>query len=270
MKYELRHLSFCETLYQSFQLYFHNFIPLFMISFISNIPSIIISITMGERLLIIKGEYWDIRFLVITIGISILCTALSIELISKRYLNHQQSIKQYIQNLLPFFLPIIGLYILSALIIAGPGYLLYSITNSKTALALYLIPAIYLLLTLSMSPQVLIVERQKVTNSIIRSISLTQKRKSTILGFIMVIGMINFYVIKISNVIHSIIISQINPTYYSYLISMYTLRHLVDILINPFITCALILIYFNLKIEKEGFALEYLVDQLGSSTSGKK
>jgi hypothetical protein len=47
MKYELRRLSFGETLGQAFNLYFDNFVPLFLISLICSLPTILFMHTTG-------------------------------------------------------------------------------------------------------------------------------------------------------------------------------------------------------------------------------
>jgi len=255
MKYELRRLSFGETLGQGFNLYFDNFVPLFMISFVCSLPTILVMHTTGI------GTYGDVTFnpalsrmilLLLNLSMTTLCTALTIELISKRYLKQHQGIGRYIQNVLPFILPIIGLTLVQGLII-GLGLLAF------------LIPGIYLALALSVSAQVLIVERKKIGESINRSFFLTKGKKLEILGFALILFAINYIARELLELLFEMI-ARIDAAIQTKIILIYGIAHLTDILITPIGSCLFILVYFNLKIEKEGFDLEHLVDQFGTTS----
>ena len=62
------------------------------------------------------------------------------------------------------------------------------------------------------------------------------------------------------------VIIRIDAAVQTKIILIYVIAHLTDILITPIGSCVFILIYFNLKIEKEGFDLEHLVDQFGTTS----
>jgi hypothetical protein len=255
MKYELRRLSFGETLGQAFNLYFDNFVPLFMISLVGSLPTILFIHTTGIGL---TGEMARITVLSVLIPVLLylsmttLCTALIIELISKRYLKQHQGMGQYIQNVLPFIFPIIGLTLLEVLII-GLGFVAF------------IIPGIYLALALIVASQALIVERKRVGESISRSFFLTKGKKLEILGFWLILFLFNYMVREIMKALFEMI-GRIDAVVQTKLILIYVIAHLTDILITPISSCVFILIYFNLKIEKEGFDLEHLVDQFGTSS----
>jgi hypothetical protein len=253
MKYELRRLSFGETLGQAFNLYFDNFIPVFMISFVCSLPTILFMHTTGIGTADVALNPLLSRLILILLSLSMttLCTALTIELISKRYLKQHQGIGQYIQNVLPFILPIIGLTLLEGLIV-GLGFLAF------------LIPGIYFALALSVAVQALIVERQRVMESIRRSFFLTKGKKLEILGFGLILFLINFIVKELMDVYLDMII-RMAAAVQTKIILYYSAAHLTDILITPIGSCVFILVYFNLKIEKEGFDLEHLVDQFGTT-----
>jgi len=255
MKYELRRLSFGETLGQAFNLYFDNFIPLFMISLVCGLPTILFMYGTG----IGTGNYSMINQYLGTLILSVLslcmttiCTALTIELISKRYLKQHHGIGQYIENVLPFILPIIGLSILEGIIV-GLGILAF------------LIPGIYLAMALSVAVQVLIVERQGVTESMKRSFFLTRGKKLEIFGYWLIILLIGLIANELREMTAGMIF-QLDATIQTKIILSYGIYYLVNILITPIGSCIFILIYFNLKIEKEGFDLEHLVDQFGTSS----
>jgi hypothetical protein len=84
MKYELRRLSFGETLGQAFNLYFDNFIPVFMISFVCSLPTILFMHTTGIGTDDVALNPLLSRLILILLSLSMttLCTALTIELIS--------------------------------------------------------------------------------------------------------------------------------------------------------------------------------------------
>lgn len=255
MKYELRRLSFGETLGQAFNLYFDNFIPLFLISFVCSLPTILFMHTTGIGTIgdtTLSPALSGLILVLLNLSMTTLCTALTIELISKRYLKQHQGIGQYIQNVLPFIFPIIGLTLLQGLII-GLGILAF------------LIPGIYFALALSLAAQVLIVERKKVGESINRSFFLTKGKKLEILGFALILFLLNYIVRELMSALFQMII-RIDVAVQTKIILIYVIAHLTDIIITPIGSCVFILVYFNLKIEKEGFDLEHLVDQFGTTS----
>lgn len=259
MKYELRRLSFGETLGQVFNLYFDNFVPLFLISLVSTLPFIVVTFIRIE-----SGVYYSgsnrlieaLTFLIIFVVLNTLCTALTIELISKRYLKQHQSIGTYVRNVLPFILPIIGLSILEMLVI-GLGFLAF------------LIPGIYLFLGLSVAVQILIVERKRVMESIRRSFVLTRGRKFEIFGYVLIVLVVLKRILIDELLVPKVfypLIRNMEAAFNTKLILANGVFYLVQVLFNPISACLFILIYFNLRIEKEGFDLEHLVDQFGTSS----
>ncbi len=255
MKYELRRLSFGETLGQAFNLYFDNFVPLFMISLVCSLPIILFIHTTGIGPTGDMARITALNLLILVLlylSMTTFCTALIIELISKKYLKQHHGIGQYIQNVLPFIFPIIGLTLLEGLII-GLGFLAF------------VIPGIYLALALSMAGQALIVERKRVGESISRSFFLTKGKKLEILGFWLILFLFNYIIREIMRTLFEMI-GRIDAVVQTKIILIYAIAHLTDILITPIGSCVFILVYFNLKIEKEGFDLEHLVDQFGTSS----
>ena len=256
MKYELRQLSFGETLGQAFNLYFDNFAALFMIALVSNIPIILVIHTTGLYGLGAMSINRGLSFLlliVLSLAMTIICTALTIEVISKKYLKQHEGIGQYINNVLPLIFPILGLTIVQSLYIFL-GFLAL------------IIPGIYIALGLSLAPQAFIVERLKVMEAIKRSFSLTKDKKLEIFGFALILGGINFGIRKLMEGITPMI-AQMDATVQTKLIVLFGIAHSLDILVAPISACIFILVYFNYRIEKEGFDLEHLVNQFGSGDS---
>jgi flagellar biosynthesis protein FlhB len=254
MKYEIRRLSFAETFGEAFKLYFDNFSPLFLIALISSIPAILVPQQIDVNAA--NGKLPDTQqavvmldvflWFVILIAIHILSTALMIQYIYRKYLKQHQTVNQYIRSLLPFILPIMVLSIVAAVIV-GAGLLAF------------LFPAIYFTLALSMSSQALIVEGKRVFESIQRSFDLTKGYKLEIFSYLLVLSLINLAVIFINSQFLQILDNMEVAAAAQKLIA-----HLVIVLMAPLNACLFILIYFNLRIEKEGFTLEHLENQFPS------
>ena len=81
----------------------------------------------------------------------------------------------------------------------------------------------------------------------------------------MILVLINYVVRELLDVYLEVIINM-NAVVQTKILLYYSVAHLADILITPIGSCVFILIYFNLKIEKEGFDLEHLVDQFGTTS----
>jgi hypothetical protein len=274
MKYELRYLSFFEILGQTFILYFDNFFPLIVISFISNCPAFLFArlVEILEVSAPSISQVLSVMLFFVQIGIYVLCTALMIEFISKKYLKQHQSIGQYIRNVIPFILPVIALSIFSLIAVGLPTIVFYLVLGPNPGWLLqiaFLIPLMYLVIAIMFSPQVLIVERKRLIKSIKRSFLLTKHSKLEIFGFLIIV----FFLLKklvigkllVEGFIFNLI-RGIEATMDTKILVAQGVNYLVGILFNPITACLFILVYFNLRIEQEGFDLEHLVDQFSAST----
>jgi hypothetical protein len=261
MKYELKQLGFGELLGEAFNLYFDNFIAFFVLSFLSFLPTIIFTVLSGPGS---KNRVLAALILIVFYIIAnTFSTALIIEIVSKKYLKKHEGIKQYIRNVIPFILPIIGLSILEILVIGGPGAILMLIHPGL--LILYIFPFFYFLLGFILSAQALIVEREGVINAMKRSLFLTKGKKLEILGYLILAWILNYGIQKgMEHMIAPIIIRMIDPV--SVRLFVYLgIYYLAQAFITGITSCIYILIYFNQRIVKEGFDLEHLVDQFDSS-----
>jgi hypothetical protein len=245
MEYEIKRLSFVQTIIESFKLYFDNLAPLFLISLVSSIPYVLMPAYMrtgnleeGQAATAVGVFAWVIIFL----AVNTLSTALMVEYISKRYQERFPSLEQYLRGVLPFVFPIIGLSIIQALLI-GLGFIAF------------VIPGIYFAMALSVACQVLIVERKGVLESLRRSFFLTHGYKLEILGYTIVLFLFNFVVGLIAGRILDMLQSMQITVGVIKLLEL-----LVGVLVGPIGACLFMLIYFNLRIAKEGFTREHLED----------
>lgn len=251
MKYEIRKLSFIETWTEAINLYLDNFVPLFMIALISAFPVIMISQpsqAQGAELPIETAVFDLFIWFIVLIGLSTLSAALLIEFISKKYLKRQQTPAQYIQNVLLYIFPIMGLAIIQAVVV----------TLGFMAMV---VPGVYLALALSLAVETLIIERKGVIESMKRSFFLTRGKKMEIFFFTLVLTLVSLVLEKVLDLIFSVVDQS------QMAVNIETINMLfAQALLAPLAACIFILIYFNCRIEKEGFDLEYMVEQFTSGT----
>ncbi len=261
MKYELKKLSFGELLGEAFNLYFDNFITFLVLSLLSFVPSILFTLfsdpgstNRGLTVLI---------FFVFFIIANTLSTALIIEIVSKKYLKKHEGLKQYIRNVIPFILPVIGLSILQILVIGVPGFLL--ILLHPVMLFLYIFPAIYFIMGFLLSAQALIVEDEGIIDAMKRSLFLTKGKKVELFGYLLLAGICNF---GIQQFLTHVLTPMLFRNVYSkgiLLLAYFGVSYLSQAFVAGIMSCIYILFYFKQRIDKEGFDLEHLVDQFDST-----
>lgn len=245
MKYQIRQLSFGEVWGEAFNLYMDNFFPLSIIAALSYIPYLFFKFNPpadpnnpdpGTMLTFFL-------FIVLSMILSSISSAFMLEYVSKRYLGKTQTLNQYLNSVIPLIIPIMALSILIALIV-GVGMLAL------------IVPGIFCALGLSIGIEILIVERKGVTDAISRSFYLTKGEKGEIFMFTVILAMLTFAFQHILRVLFEVInISNI-------IVNMDQLIMMVgQILLAPLGASVFILIYFNIRIKKEGFDLEHMVDQ---------
>jgi hypothetical protein len=244
MKYELKEHSFGNTIGQGFNLYFDNLIFLFLVSIIAHIPMYIWTYL---SLPVEPGSSGLYRYLIINFLISLIIgsfiSGIIIHVISKKYLNEKISSRDYLSRTLPLVLPILGLAILETLGIA-------------VGVVLLIVPGMILALGWGVATQVLVVERKGIIDSLSRSWNLTKGSKGTIFGLYILIGIIL--------VVFSLIIKKIISLIIVHPVINTLLEQVVNSLVNPIMPCIIIVLYFNLRIKKEGFNIEHLANQFQS------
>jgi hypothetical protein len=257
MNYDLRVLSLGEMIGRAFNLYFDNFPAFVSISLLSKLPLFVYLLIFlnPEMILWLYGMgITDQSVLqVILVGgmvvFSLFCqyieTGIIINIVSKRYLNQSVDFRNTVSETLSFLLPLFGLSFL-LLISISAGFMLL------------LAPAFIFTTGFALSTQILIVEKKSIIASMKRSWQLTNGIKLKIFGYMILIGLMVgipnqvatgvlqelFKVIGLSDTVWSIIaITGISA------------------LVSPVQDCFNVLLYYNVRIEKEGFALEHLAEE---------
>jgi len=252
MKYELKALSFGDTIGKAFNMYIDNFVPLFSICFISNIPLIFLTLYFSQSLAAFYSEqaYTPLFVSVLFYGtgffiISAVQSGIIINFIAYKYLEKEIRGKEFLNNIKSCILPIFGLSLLVGIII-GLGFILL------------IIPGIIFSFGLILSTQVLVIEKKGIFESMQRSWTLTKGKRFRIFGFLFIIGILSNILNQLSEIIMKTVISSIGlgGLWIGSLVAFF-----VAALTSPLQACLVVLIYFNSRIEREGFAVEHLANQ---------
>ncbi len=255
MKYELKNYSFGQAIGKGFNLYLDNFFYVVGISLILYLPLFYFDFfaepieTEGFN----KTYFYGLLYYIIT---GFFLTAIITQIVSKKYLGMNVSTKDYYlinpPRLFPLFLlAIIDILIYIPWLIVVFYYYSKDVSFVIQGLFLLLIPTIILMVGISVSINVFIMENASVIESLKRSWRLTKGRRWPIFGIIVFFNALNW--LMTSHITNSI--ADHYPVAYD--MSEYLLTSLVD----PIIECIFVVVYYNLRIEKEGFNVEHLADQ---------
>lgn len=253
MHYEIRKLTFIDTLKEAFFLYKDNFAPLFLISLVASIPVALLpqlpqKITKEAMEVFFSSLLVNLPFILI---LKAFTTILFIRYLTNRFLKRNETVQQHLKNALPLFLPILGLLI-SVYTLIWVGVLVY------------VIPGIYMFLILSVTAESMVLERRSIFNSIKRSYYLTEGVKLEILGYGAVLISIYLTVSVMGAELAALMESMQLDIKLQQLF-----MHLLAVLITPLNFCLFILVYFNLRVLKEGFTAKDLTHQLAAPESPK-
>ncbi|HEX3047169.1 MAG TPA: hypothetical protein VHY08_20615 [Bacillota bacterium] len=245
MNYELRQYSFGETIGKGFNLYFNNFISIVLVSILCQIPVAILMAGMSSDLSqgTIGASYFINfgLFFFTSIIVSAFLSAYIIHVVSKRFLETNPTNQDTIsRSILPYVFPIIGLSIVVGLVtMLGAIFLI--------------IPGIIIALGYSLATEVMVIEQQKIGESMKRSWSLTKGKKGHIFLICLVSGIITVCIDQPLTWMLGLLKMDPQLTIY--------LTYLVSAITAPFSACILVVVYFNIRIEKEGFNIEHLAQQ---------
>lgn len=248
MNYELRQYSFGQTIGKGFNLYFDNFIPVVLVSLVCQIPLMLV-LGFGDFLKVsdysavdIMGYFGNLLFIMFWSFISQgIVSAYVIQLTAKRFLeNSPTGGDNSLTSIFPIILPVIGVTFTVGM-------------ATVFGFMVCIIPGIIIMLGFGLATEVLVIERRKVGESMTRSWILTQGRKGTVFLITMVASII---VIGITQAVLLLLrLTALDREIVSYL------EYLITAIVSPVNSCIFVVLYFNLRIEKEGFNIEHLVRQ---------
>lgn len=246
MNYELKQYSFGETIGKGFNLYFNNFISIIFISLICH--AVEIYLTRYLNFIHPSRPFSGIQYF-LNIGVTsffnttfeFILSAWIVHLVSKKFLESSSiATDNKKTSILPIILPIFGLSLMSGVAVA-------------LGMMALIFPGIIVKLGLSVVTAVLVVEGMGIRKSMRRSWDLTQGHKGTIFGISFVVGLILggisipfFVATRFLN------LNVLQTTYLLQAVTAFT---------APIQSCVMVVVYFNLRIEKEAFNIEYLTGQ---------
>lgn len=249
MKYELKYLSAGELLGKAFSLYINNFIRLFLIMVIFNIIAVLLNYPVSF-IVIRLSVSWQTKSMLITwlpqlirFIPSTFATGLILIILAMKYLDKPVSVRYIFPDILRILFPLMLLVLLYALVL-WVGFILL------------LVPGFIFWAGFSCSTSVMVVEKQKVIGSMKRSWRLTKGSRLRIFGILLFVLLVTFglnWVLgRLLLVLYTIPVILEQPI----LLSIFSI--IGSSLIGPFSSCVAILIYFNMRIKKEGFDIEHL------------
>jgi len=266
MKYELKKLEFGELIGIAFNIYFDNFLPMFLTSLLLMFSIYLVPVLLGIFIIPglareeINSDYITgivisglaVFYIIILIFI-VLHNGFIVKYISNRYLDKTVKIKTVIKELIRIMFLLIGLSILVGLCTIA-GYMLF------------IVPGIILFMGFFVATHVMVIENKGIIESMKRSWELTRGNRARIFGYFFVINLIMNAISSMAFFFLPVIIIPfrgLNPIITAVIFGIFFV--LLIALTISFPACAYVLIYFNLRIEKEGFAIEHLANQFDTA-----
>ncbi len=237
-----------------FKLYFGNFILLIGILAIPYVPFMLINTTL--QTIPVSLEEMDPVLLAISIGGTFLLMLLFLVLvvplatssttyaIGKRYLGEEVTIGEAYRVAFKRLGTLIWSQILVSLIIMGGALC-------------FIIPGIYLALCYALLIPVIILEGQNSSDSMSRSWTLSEGYRGEIFAVLAIFWGFNFVISMGLGLVTTLLSQDVITLIVSNIFSF-----VVQLLILPFSIIAVILLYYNCRIRKEGFDLELLAQSL--------
>lgn len=245
MVYELREYSFGETIGKGFNLYFNNFLQILIVSLLCQIPlfllmkntnifdpeEITFSANLVQRIIVYFANL--LTQLILSIWITYF--------VSKKFLDDVSIPNIKPVKIIPLFIRAIMLSIAVAL-------------ATILGFVALIIPGIIITLGYTVATNVLVIEGKSVWQSMKRSWYLTKGERGPIFGLIFVTGLIVGCIATPLAAVSAVFLAK-NPEWMAYL------NRVISALVEPIDSCVTVVIYFNLRIKKEGFNIEHLTKQ---------
>jgi len=243
MTKELRVHSIGGTIGEGINLYFANFLPLIFITAIINLPVIFYKLYIMEigNTNPIKMLFASLIMIFAVLGAATISSGFFVQLISRNYMQHEKiSIGAFISKVLPIIFPLLMLTFFTTLF-------------TTFAFLLFIIPGIIIAIGLIVAPHVLVIERTGVFEAMTRSWELTKGSKFTIFAILILGGLITMVFAVLNLIVQAFAANH--P------ITSLLAEYSINIISGPVLPCILVVVYFNLRIEKEGFNIEHLANQ---------
>lgn len=263
MDYKLRELSFGELIIKSFKLYVDNLAPLLIMNLAAQIPSIVVeflnsgSTNYYSRSSLINGD----TIMSFVSGIlQIVIQGYIIHFITKRYLKENAYHPLDIKNNWQFIKKLVGLALVMLLIITLPFIIAFTIFPTQATLLIGIIVMLVLLLSCTFAPHILVTQKKGVIESLKGSWKLIDGSRRTVLG-VYFVTTAAYLILLAAAISLAAFFSNNNIDLFSAIVdsSEFSLiTTLINLFTTPIISCAITLMYYNLRIRDEGLDIEKL------------
>ncbi len=297
MKYELKELSFGKTIGQSLNLYFSNLIKFIVIGLVFIFSFIFLAICvflityffsdpkkfdLSASFLYEGSVFFVILFYAFFFLLYLGVSGLFVEIISGEYTNRGLKFSEYRQIVFKNIFPLVKLgisllvsiflclflfsLILLPLSLAGRSIMQME-NDPGSLLAAFMLSLLFLLLIaallcgFSIALPILILEKQGALAALKRSWSLTRKNKLRIFFLFLVLNFIKYTGIAVAATPIMILFSIFQFKVLQLMIPPLFLILLAGVAMPSLDMCLTVLIYYNMRIKKEGFEIEHLADQ---------
>ncbi|MCP4136816.1 MAG: hypothetical protein GY754_37950 [bacterium] len=260
MKFELKEYSLWGTIGRGINMYFVNLPFLFLVGIIANMPGTLYlyfkPVLMTTPFITENNFYIPFIFLVILSGG--FASGIIIHVLINKYLNTDPSAPYYTGTVPSLILPLFGLAFVISLGLSAVPAAGFMTVFTEDNFILFITPSLFLFICFCVSFNVLVIERKGIFKSLLRSLTLTRRRRwkafwlfvfvfFTCLGFYLLLIIPFSFIIGIAGMIEDQLVWDVFPL-------------IAYAILSPIFTCVSIVFYLNMKIEKEGFNIEYLAD----------
>lgn len=248
----LRPLGTGEVLDVAFSLYRRHFAALATIAIISQAAGLVLTVYVEAA----GGALENLLLWWISAVVSTVCAAIgmgaSTKIVADSYLGKPATAGDALSWVLPHTGQIIVMTILGSLAV-GLG------------LVLFLVPGMIIACGIAVSASALVVEGLGATDAMNRSWNLTKGHRWKVLG-VVVVSVLTVYLVTIASAfIGGVLALVAGPSPVIGLLIVGVVTAALSVVTYPFIYCAVTVLYYDLRVRKEGFDLEVLESQLAPS-----
>jgi hypothetical protein len=251
----LRPRSGTELIDASVQLLRQHYVELVSVTALFTIPTVIVRLIFLPFQVITPGQVFGARALTgfailypVALVFSAISTAATVVIVSDSYLGRSVTIGAAISRVLGRFWTVLGAAILQILII-GFGFVLL------------FVPGIIFACWLFATTNVVMVEGKGVTDALARSRNLARGS----VGRLFWIIFFAFLIVALVQVLVGLVLGLVGagfrpsaPTVAGQLV-----QYVVSVLLYPFLQVVITLLYYDLRIRKEGFDMDLMAKELG-------
>lgn len=252
----LRPLSLGEILDVSFGLYRHRAAQLLGVALVCTGIPVLLNIYLTASGGLLSNLILAVVYAALSLVLNALATASTVFIVSESYLGRGLSAGRALERAAPYIWRLLVLSLLTGLVV-GIGFLLL------------LVPGIILVAGLILGPPVLVLEGSATaTDAMGRAWALSRGSRGKILGLLITMVLLVYIPIIALGMIASLFfgasVAVVTPDASSpgAAVLIASVGGVVQILLYPMVYCALTVIYYDLRVRKEGFDLEVLASAL--------